>query len=121
MTVFLPNQFDNILKLFNVLPQVKRCAIITYKHGIYNLLSELPNNVRLRILGSLVILRNWQPSAQSPRQNASFAHLFHMKTRASLRDLVSYCSVWLSLLGDPSMTFVEKIGFSAAFRKNKIL
>ena len=33
-------------------PQVKRCAIITYKHGIYELAHELPNNVRLRILGS---------------------------------------------------------------------
>ena len=29
-------------------PQVKWCAIITYKHGIY----ELPNDLRLRILGN---------------------------------------------------------------------
>ena len=29
-------------------PQVKRLAIITYKHGIY----ELPNDLRLRILGN---------------------------------------------------------------------
>ena len=28
-------------------PQVKRCAIVTYKHGIYELPHELPNNVRL--------------------------------------------------------------------------
>ena len=28
--------------------QVKRCPIITYKHGIY----ELPNDLRLRILGN---------------------------------------------------------------------
>ena len=32
--------------------QVKRCAIITYKHGIYELPHELPNNLRLRILGN---------------------------------------------------------------------
>ena len=29
-------------------PQVKRCAIITYKQGIY----ELPNDLTLRILGN---------------------------------------------------------------------
>ena len=29
-------------------PQVKWCAIITYKHGIY----DLPNDLRLRILGN---------------------------------------------------------------------
>ena len=39
-----------------LLPQVKRCAIITYKHGIYELPHELPNNLRLRILGNLEIL-----------------------------------------------------------------
>ena len=31
-------------------PQVKRCAIITYKHGIYELPHELPNDLRLRKL-----------------------------------------------------------------------
>ena len=30
----------------------KRCAIITYKHGIYELSHELPNELRLRILGN---------------------------------------------------------------------
>ena len=29
-------------------PQVKRCAIITYKHCIYELPHELPNNLRNR-------------------------------------------------------------------------
>ena len=47
------NHFDNILILFDFLPiffspQVKRSAIITYKHSIY----ELPNNLRIRILGN---------------------------------------------------------------------
>ena len=36
--------------------QVKQCAIITYKHGIYELSHELPNDVRLRILGNQEIL-----------------------------------------------------------------
>ena len=31
-------------------PQVKRSAIITYKHGMDKLLHELPNNLTLRIL-----------------------------------------------------------------------
>ena len=31
--------------------QVKRWVIITYKHGIYELSHELPNDLRLRILG----------------------------------------------------------------------
>ena len=30
-------------------PQVKRYAIITYKHGIYELPLELPSDLRLRI------------------------------------------------------------------------
>ena len=33
-------------------PQVKRCAIITHKHGIYELPHELPNDLRLSILGN---------------------------------------------------------------------
>ena len=33
-------------------PQVKRCAIITYKHDIYELPHELPKDLRLRILGN---------------------------------------------------------------------
>ena len=31
-------------------PQEKRLAIITYKHGIYKLPHEFPNDLRLRIL-----------------------------------------------------------------------
>ena len=34
-------------------PQVKRYAIITYKHGIYELPHELPNDLRLRKLGNI--------------------------------------------------------------------
>ena len=32
--------------------EVNQCAIITYKHGIYQLPHELPNDLRLRILGN---------------------------------------------------------------------
>ena len=30
-----------------LLPQVEQCAIITYKHGIYELPQELQNDLRL--------------------------------------------------------------------------
>ena len=30
-------------------PQVKRRAVITYKHGIYELANELSNNLRYRV------------------------------------------------------------------------
>ena len=33
-------------------PQGKRWAIITYKHGIYELSHEFPKDVRLRMLGN---------------------------------------------------------------------
>ena len=34
-------------------PQVEQYVIITYKHGIYELPQELPNDVRLRKLGNI--------------------------------------------------------------------
>ena len=36
-----------------LLPQVKQCAIITYKHGISELLQELLYNLRLKDLSKL--------------------------------------------------------------------
>ena len=35
-----------------LLPQVKRCATISNKHGIYELTHELPNDLGLKILGN---------------------------------------------------------------------
>ena len=37
-------------------PLVKRWAIVTYKHGIYELPHEWPNDLRLRILGNKEML-----------------------------------------------------------------
>ena len=37
--------------------QVKRCAITTYKHGIYELHNELPNDLKLRIFRKLGNIR----------------------------------------------------------------
>ena len=36
----------------NLLPQVKRCAIITYTYALYELPHELPKDLRLTILGN---------------------------------------------------------------------
>ena len=33
--------------------KAKRCAIITHKHGIYELTHELPNDLRFRRLGDM--------------------------------------------------------------------
>ena len=51
------NQFLNILRLFDVLPNFplttsETMCDFTYKHGIYELPHELPNDLRLRILGN---------------------------------------------------------------------
>ena len=42
-------------------PQVKQCAISTCKDGIYELPHELPNDLRLRILG------NYEKSGKCPK------------------------------------------------------
>ena len=39
-------------QIFLSLP-VKRCAIFTYRHGMYELPHELPNDLRLRKLGNI--------------------------------------------------------------------
>ena len=33
-------------------PEVKKCAVITHKHGIYELPHEFQDDLRLRILGN---------------------------------------------------------------------
>ena len=46
--------FWDVLMFYQVFPSppVKRCTIITYKHGIHEFPYELPNDVRLRTLGN---------------------------------------------------------------------
>ena len=39
-------------------PQMKGCAIITYKHGIDKMRHKLRNDMRVRILGNSEISRN---------------------------------------------------------------
>ena len=46
--------FSDFLMFYQIFPssKLKRWPIITYKHGIYELPQELPNDVRLKILGN---------------------------------------------------------------------
>ena len=46
--------FEEFLILYQIFfsPQVKRSMIISNKHGIYELRQELPNDLRLSILGN---------------------------------------------------------------------
>ena len=52
--------------------QVKQCAIITYKHGIY----KLPNDLRLKKLGNIrrVIKLHRMIASQSPSQIENFVN-----------------------------------------------
>ena len=90
--------------------KMKRCAIITYKHGIYALPHELPKDLRLRILyndrlaaynDSLVpilpakIIILLIPVKTLEKQKLDFfrSALFHMKARVSLKYFVNDCGL----------------------------
>ena len=54
---FADNQGHNIMRLFDTLPiffslKVERGLIISNEHGIYELPHELPNDLKLKILGN---------------------------------------------------------------------
>ena len=48
--------FSDILMFYKIFlsPQVKQCTTVTYKHDIYELSHELPNDLRLRKLGNSI-------------------------------------------------------------------
>ena len=92
--------------------KVKQCTNITYKDSIYKLPHELPNALRLKILGNQEISGKclnsikWYHSAQSTWQVENFLNtskeilknrnwivrvLFHVKTRVSLTYFVNDC------------------------------
>ena len=86
-------------------PQVKRCASITYKHGIHKLTHEFPNDLRLKKLLNIKKVSKFRRNSLVPslpakmkillilskktlgKQKLNFYRraLFHMKTRVSLR------------------------------------
>ena len=54
--VYSYNHFHNIVRLFDALPNfsftTSETMGVTFKHGIYELPQELPNDLRIRILGN---------------------------------------------------------------------
>ena len=66
-------------------PQVKRCTIITYKYGIYELPDELPNDLRLRIFG------NWKISGLPAK--VKFLEILAEKSRKTETKLFALCTI----------------------------
>ena len=58
-------------------PQVKRRVIITYKHGIHELLHELPKDLS----------KNFVNNSEKQKLNFFRRALFHTKTRVNLKHL----------------------------------
>ena len=81
-----------VLKQIFLSPQGKRCAIITYKNGIYEFRHNLMNNLRLAILGSFISTA-CSPHEKIEKQNVNFSRsaMFHMETRVSLKYFVNGC------------------------------
>ena len=55
LPIYIYDRFHNILRLFDVLLNflfTTSETVITYKHSIYELPHELPNNLRLGIFGN---------------------------------------------------------------------
>ena len=91
-------------------PQVKRCAIITYEHGIY----ELPYDLRLRKLGKIrkvskphgmiaqcpvpppksKLPQYYRKTLEKNKLNFSHGAPLHTKTRVSRRYPVNHCRLW---------------------------
>ena len=71
-----------------LLPQAKRCAIITYKYGIYELNDGFVASVTVKIKIFLILRKAFQ------KQKLNFfrSALFHTKTRVSPRYPVNDCS-----------------------------
>ena len=88
-------------------PQVKRCAIITNKHGIYQLLHEMASYLRLRILReSQAKARHFSHVTKSrifknlnlrEKADRNFRHTF-LKNRFSHLTLCSIPQDWLEVV-----------------------
>ena len=84
-------------------PQVKRWAIITYKHGIYELPHELPNDLRLTInIRKVSKPHKMIAYAPSPRQNENLANTSKKAQKNSNKTLpaVHYFTRKLELASD---------------------
>ena len=73
---------------------MKRCVIISYKYGIYELPYELPNDLRLRELDNIRkvsdennLVPRRKKTLEKQKLNFSRSALFHMKTRVKIFSL----------------------------------
>ena len=92
-------------------PQVKQCAIITNKHGIYELPHKLPNDLRLRKLGNIRKLSKLhrtiaQCSVHLPKWKFCWRKL--LKNRNLTLTVVHYFTWKLELVSDVLWVIVEK-------------
>ena len=101
---------------FFLLPQVKQWAIITYKHGIYELPQELSNDYRFRISrnwkmpGQCLKSIEWYPRTQSPCQNENFFNTSKklLKNRNLTSPVARYFTWTLELGSDILWMTVDK-------------
>ena len=91
-------------------PQAKRCTIVTYNHGIYELPHQLPNDLTLRKLGNIrevpkphrIIAQRPDPltnfvnaskkTLENRKLNLSHRALLHMKLKLTLKCFMTGCS-----------------------------
>ena len=100
------------MELYNALVQILVATSKTKLHiqcmisrEVYELLHELPNNFRLRILGNQEIFEKsqisveTQPSVQSPFQKLNFGNS-SQKTRSSRYQTLLYLSIFTTFFND---------------------
>ena len=100
------------MELYNALVQILVATSKTKLHiqckisrEVYELLQELPNNFRLRILGNQEIFEKsqisveTQPSVQSPFQKLNFGNS-SQKTRSSRYQTLLYLSIFTTFFND---------------------
>ena len=79
-------------------PQVERWAIITYKHGIYESLHELPNDLRLKDLRKLGNIRKLPKlhriiaQCSAPAKNESFVNTSRKPSKTEIK-LFPLCAI----------------------------
>ena len=91
-------------------PQVKRCSIITYEHGIYELPHELPSNLKLNTLGN-------QGTSASPKYPATGCSNKKPQFKLFLAPTISRCPSPFQMT---LKSFFSGQSVSPAHRKRKI-
>ena len=100
-------------------PQKKRCVIITYKHLIYELPHELPNDLRNRILGQQKIsgkfpnFIDWQPGGDSSDRKEIFVNTSKTLSKTEIK-LFLQCAMSHKGQSQPQV-YCERLSLEACF------